>query len=280
MRILKNLLIVVIAIVGIISIIACGAPDENESGMDHDNGTGDCYVHVTATGTKWHSKDCHYLRYSDFIISRERAIREGYDPCLVCGGHCDRSYSSCEPTVKDKEGLPYIDIIFKENYPATEWFYGPVGFVRIDLPPATLTISLRIYPHHIRHHGSSCWTWVQTQLGFYFEAECDGCDELVEWVQDSCYYSKLRFPFRPGIVFEPIGDGLIATVDADYGGSICDKFSEFPCINDESGFVSGWLFLPDEDNYTYNSIDELLFYQHWMGSNNRFRYYIEMFEIR
>lgn len=281
MRILKNLLIIVVAMIGIISIIASGAPDENEDGDDYGHGNGECYVHVTATGTKYHSRDCHYLRYSDRVISKERAIREGYSPCLICGGRCDGTWSPCIATVEDKGGLPYVDITFEKNCPAAEWFYWG-RFVKIDLPPATLTISLRIYPYHVRYRGSSCSSWTPyRRLGLYFEAECDGCDELVEWYEGSQPYSELRFPFRFSICFEPIGSGLV--VKDESMTTLCEEFPDYPCTNDETGFVSGWVFFPQrylDDHYNYSDIDELRFSGYLRSSANSFSHSIEMFELR
>ena len=48
-----------------------------------------CYVHITKTGSKYHSAGCIYLQYSDIKMCREDAISQGYTACSVCGGQCD-----------------------------------------------------------------------------------------------------------------------------------------------------------------------------------------------
>ena len=48
-----------------------------------------CYVHITKTGSKYHSAGCRYLSESDIRICRDDAIKAGYTACKVCGGKCD-----------------------------------------------------------------------------------------------------------------------------------------------------------------------------------------------
>lgn len=43
-------------------------------------------VYITRTGAKFHASWCRYLRKSQFAISISDALRQGYDPCSVCGG--------------------------------------------------------------------------------------------------------------------------------------------------------------------------------------------------
>jgi len=43
-------------------------------------------VYITRTGSKFHASWCRYLRKSQFAISISDALRQGYDPCSVCGG--------------------------------------------------------------------------------------------------------------------------------------------------------------------------------------------------
>jgi micrococcal nuclease len=50
-----------------------------------------CYVHITATGSKYHAADCRYLSQSDFLICRDDALVQGYTACSVCGGACDNT---------------------------------------------------------------------------------------------------------------------------------------------------------------------------------------------
>ena len=41
-------------------------------------------VYVTKTGEKYHTNSCRYLKYSKYEITLEKAIKQGYDACLVC----------------------------------------------------------------------------------------------------------------------------------------------------------------------------------------------------
>lgn len=55
---------------------AWGQPKENNPKTDT--------VYVTNTGTKYHSKNCRYLK-SSISISLSSALQRGYLPCSVCG---------------------------------------------------------------------------------------------------------------------------------------------------------------------------------------------------
>jgi hypothetical protein len=209
--------------------------------------------------------------------------QKGCSGCVGCG-----DLGSCEPYLDDRGGQLYVDIVFEKNYPAENKFYGPAGWVMIDLPPATLTITLRIYPYHITYPDESCWAGAEDLLGLYFEAECDGCDEVVEWVQDSCYYEELRFPFRPYVYFEPIGDGTTGSPGPGEIATPCEEFPNLVCANDETGFVSNWLFFPDEpdwsygkDEYSYSDINRLIFRSSFpsTATGNTIGY-IDMFGLR
>jgi len=41
-------------------------------------------VYVTKSGHKFHRSGCQYLRLSKIAMSRKTALKEGYQPCLVC----------------------------------------------------------------------------------------------------------------------------------------------------------------------------------------------------
>ncbi|MBL4663949.1 MAG: hypothetical protein JKY22_10465 [Flavobacteriaceae bacterium] len=41
-------------------------------------------VCITKTGKKYHTKSCHYLKYSKKEVALEDAIKFGYEACLVC----------------------------------------------------------------------------------------------------------------------------------------------------------------------------------------------------
>jgi hypothetical protein len=41
-------------------------------------------VHVTKTGSKYHTDDCRYLWNSNYILSLKKALEIGYNPCKVC----------------------------------------------------------------------------------------------------------------------------------------------------------------------------------------------------
>jgi competence protein ComEC len=41
-------------------------------------------VHITQTGTKYHTAGCEFLKDSDTEISLTKAIEQGYKPCGVC----------------------------------------------------------------------------------------------------------------------------------------------------------------------------------------------------
>ena len=53
-----------------------------------------CYVHITATGRKYHAADCGYLSQSNISICRDDAINQGYTACSICEGKCDGSSDS------------------------------------------------------------------------------------------------------------------------------------------------------------------------------------------
>jgi endonuclease YncB( thermonuclease family) len=53
--------------------------------------SGGGFVHITATGTKYHSAGCRHLRKSDRVISLEDAIARGLKPCGTCGGKASAS---------------------------------------------------------------------------------------------------------------------------------------------------------------------------------------------
>ncbi|MDF2868875.1 MAG: fold metallo-hydrolase [Anaerocolumna sp.] len=42
------------------------------------------YVYITATGSKYHKKDCQYVKDNGKAILREEATEQGYEPCNVC----------------------------------------------------------------------------------------------------------------------------------------------------------------------------------------------------
>jgi len=41
-------------------------------------------VYVTETGKKYHREDCRYLDKSKIAMTKEDAIKKGYEPCDVC----------------------------------------------------------------------------------------------------------------------------------------------------------------------------------------------------
>lgn len=41
-------------------------------------------VFITKTGKKYHTIDCHYLKYSSIKIEINKAKDQGYTPCSVC----------------------------------------------------------------------------------------------------------------------------------------------------------------------------------------------------
>lgn len=41
-------------------------------------------VYITKTGEKYHSSGCRYLSKSKIAISKDDAVKRGYDPCSVC----------------------------------------------------------------------------------------------------------------------------------------------------------------------------------------------------
>jgi hypothetical protein len=41
-------------------------------------------VYVTNTGSKYHTADCSYLRYSSIPMNKNDAIAQGYTPCSRC----------------------------------------------------------------------------------------------------------------------------------------------------------------------------------------------------
>jgi uncharacterized protein YceK len=41
-------------------------------------------VYVTENGKKYHRKGCRYLDKSSIPMSKEEAIKKGYEPCDVC----------------------------------------------------------------------------------------------------------------------------------------------------------------------------------------------------
>ncbi len=53
-----------------------------------------CYVHITATGIKYHAADCQFLSQSNIRICRDDAIKQGYTACSICEGKCDGSSDS------------------------------------------------------------------------------------------------------------------------------------------------------------------------------------------
>lgn len=53
-----------------------------------------CYVHITNSGTKYHTAGCRYLSDSDILICRDDAISQGFSACSVCDGKCDGSASN------------------------------------------------------------------------------------------------------------------------------------------------------------------------------------------
>lgn len=41
-------------------------------------------VYVTRTGSKYHTADCSYLRYSSIPMKKSEALAEGYSACSRC----------------------------------------------------------------------------------------------------------------------------------------------------------------------------------------------------
>lgn len=47
-------------------------------------------VYITATGSKYHLKDCSYLAKSSFTIKEDEALKQKYSPCWICIGGLER----------------------------------------------------------------------------------------------------------------------------------------------------------------------------------------------
>lgn len=46
-------------------------------------------VYITQTGSKYHSRNCSYLRTSAIPIGLYEAVNQGYTVCSVCGGQAN-----------------------------------------------------------------------------------------------------------------------------------------------------------------------------------------------
>lgn len=57
--------------------------DTNDT-SDDSNSSGGYYVHITETGSKYHSAGCRYLSRSDIVVSIGEAESRGCTPCSVC----------------------------------------------------------------------------------------------------------------------------------------------------------------------------------------------------
>lgn len=55
---------------------------EAEPSQVTDNAT--LTVYVTVTGTKYHQRNCFYLRHSKIAILLDEACEAGYEPCSRC----------------------------------------------------------------------------------------------------------------------------------------------------------------------------------------------------
>ena len=59
-------------------------PDKSEPKPDEPNKKDSDIVYITKTGTKYHREGCRYLQKSNYPITRQKAIAQGYAPCKVC----------------------------------------------------------------------------------------------------------------------------------------------------------------------------------------------------
>lgn len=41
-------------------------------------------VYITKTGKKYHGDGCRYLKHSKIEIAKSKAVKAGYEACLVC----------------------------------------------------------------------------------------------------------------------------------------------------------------------------------------------------
>lgn len=41
-------------------------------------------VYITKTGKKYHEGSCRYLKHSKIEITKSKAVKAGYEACLVC----------------------------------------------------------------------------------------------------------------------------------------------------------------------------------------------------
>lgn len=68
-------------------------PADNNSGQSntaqqnisvYNDDYSDTTVYITDTGTKYHNSGCRFLKDSQYAISLDEAIAQGYEPCQVC----------------------------------------------------------------------------------------------------------------------------------------------------------------------------------------------------
>ena len=62
-------------------------------------------VYITESGGRYHSGNCHYLKYSKRAMGVHEAIGEGYSACVYCGGR-----SSETVLVEYEKEIPKNDI--------------------------------------------------------------------------------------------------------------------------------------------------------------------------
>lgn len=67
----------------IISVVLCLCISFFVSSVVFASGNGDSIVHITKTGSKYHSAGCSYLK-SDIEITLSNAVSQGYTPCSRC----------------------------------------------------------------------------------------------------------------------------------------------------------------------------------------------------
>lgn len=63
-------------------------------------------VYITKTGSKYHTANCRYLKYSQFPISLKEAKQKGYTPCSVCKPPTANTSSS-----QSIEAAPSVDTV-------------------------------------------------------------------------------------------------------------------------------------------------------------------------
>jgi len=76
---MKN--VILIALITILAFLfsGCGGGSVTVTPVDKSD-----RVYVTESGKKYHREGCQFLKDSKIAMSKEDAIKKGYEPCDVC----------------------------------------------------------------------------------------------------------------------------------------------------------------------------------------------------